>query len=308
MKDRYHVLNLGAGVQSTALALMFEEGLISKDERVPVGEGGDPATPDAAVFADTGDEPQEVYDHLLWLESQVKSFPIFRVSAWEYADRRSGATTPQGDRKIRRDALKPDNGQRFASLPLFTKGGKRVGKLMRQCTSEYKILPITKFIRYDLLGLKFRQHMPKHVRVDQYIGISTDESERATRVRVNMDKTQRWSNPRFPLLEWGMSRSAVIKYLSGRVPHKTPRSACVFCPFHDDNEWLRLKTEDPGSFASAVEFDHALRGEGDIVATRGLKDQVFLHRTCVPLDEVAFQPKPGGPKEFSEECAGMCGL
>jgi len=45
-----YVLSLGAGVQSSALALMLE----NKDINYPM--------PDFAVFADTQSEPQEVYE------------------------------------------------------------------------------------------------------------------------------------------------------------------------------------------------------------------------------------------------------
>jgi hypothetical protein len=43
-KIEHHVLNLGAGVQSTALYLMFKNGNITPQI-------------EAAIFADTGDEP-----------------------------------------------------------------------------------------------------------------------------------------------------------------------------------------------------------------------------------------------------------
>ena len=61
------VLSLGAGVQSTVLALLAAQG----HEQVPL--------PDAAIFADTGWEPQGVYDHLDWLETQLP-YPVHRVS------------------------------------------------------------------------------------------------------------------------------------------------------------------------------------------------------------------------------------
>ena len=44
-----HIVSLGAGVQSSAMALMFAKG-----ELTPM--------PDGAIFADTGAEPQYVYD------------------------------------------------------------------------------------------------------------------------------------------------------------------------------------------------------------------------------------------------------
>ena len=52
------ILSLGAGVQSSTMALMAEE-----------GEFG--VKPDAAIFADTGWEPSPVIEHLEWLKTQV---------------------------------------------------------------------------------------------------------------------------------------------------------------------------------------------------------------------------------------------
>lgn len=57
-------LSLGAGVQSSTLALMIAHG-----ELEPV---------EAAIFADTGWEPRKVYEWLDWLEKQLP-FPVHRV-------------------------------------------------------------------------------------------------------------------------------------------------------------------------------------------------------------------------------------
>ena len=61
-----NILSLGAGVQSTVLALMAECGELPK--------------PDAAIFADTGWEPKEVYENLQWLTEQL-SLPVYVVQA-----------------------------------------------------------------------------------------------------------------------------------------------------------------------------------------------------------------------------------
>lgn len=50
------IISLGAGVQSTTMALMAAHGAITP-------------MPDCAIFADTGWEPIAVYDHLRWLMS-----------------------------------------------------------------------------------------------------------------------------------------------------------------------------------------------------------------------------------------------
>lgn len=86
---RLRVLSLGAGVQSTTLALMASHGEVGP-------------MPDCAIFADTGWEPQAVYDHLAWLMSpNVLPFPVHIVSG--------------GD--LRADLLAGARGERWASTP-----------------------------------------------------------------------------------------------------------------------------------------------------------------------------------------------
>lgn len=62
------VLSLGAGVQSTTLALM--------------ASGGELPKPDAAIFADTGWEPKAVYEHLDRLAAELgrAGIPLHRVA------------------------------------------------------------------------------------------------------------------------------------------------------------------------------------------------------------------------------------
>ena len=58
------ILSLGAGVQSSTLALMMEKGLAPK--------------PDYAIFSDTQGEPKQVYEWLKWLTKQLsKTILIF---------------------------------------------------------------------------------------------------------------------------------------------------------------------------------------------------------------------------------------
>src|SRR3954471_7713705 len=109
------LLSLGAGVQSSALLLLACEGVIPKF--------------DCALFADTGWEPQAVYDNLQRLTEHAgrHGIPVRKVSAGN----------------IRRDALNP--GDRFVSMPLHVlnpDGSK--GLARRQCTSEYKVAPLKK--------------------------------------------------------------------------------------------------------------------------------------------------------------------
>lgn len=59
---KLRIENLGCGVQSTTIFLMAHEGIIE-----PI---------DYACFADTGEEPEEVYQHLEWLRNVPAPCPI----------------------------------------------------------------------------------------------------------------------------------------------------------------------------------------------------------------------------------------
>lgn len=109
-----HILSLGAGVQSSTMALMAAEGEITPMPRL-------------GVFADTGDEPMEVYE---WLAKLTTLLP-FPVKIGQYC-RLS-------------DHLR-DSGQ--SEIPAFFKnpdGSVGIGK--RQCTRDWKLREITKAIR-----------------------------------------------------------------------------------------------------------------------------------------------------------------
>ena len=85
MKTMLNVISLGAGVQSSTMALMAAKGEITP-------------MPDAAIFADTKFEPAHVYSWLSFLEKQLP-FPVYRVHA--------------------KTALRDEPGR----LPLFIKSG-----------------------------------------------------------------------------------------------------------------------------------------------------------------------------------------
>ncbi len=273
--DAMHLISLGAGTQSSTVALQAAAGEITP---MPV----------AAIFADTGWEPAQVYTWLDWLEQQLP-FPVHRVSA-------GNIRKDQVKARVRGTAV---NGERFASLPLYTmlEGALREGKVRRQCTNEYKIEPISKKVR-ELLGLKFRQRAPKDVRVVQWIGISRDEAQRMKPSR------ERYILHRWPLIEAGMTRQDCVRWIEDRYGRTPPRSSCIGCPFHSDMEWREMRDHRPDEWADAVEFDHAIRKAG------GPRGDTFLHRSCKPLDQVDLSNAEdhGQMDLFGNDCTGMCGV
>jgi hypothetical protein len=267
---KVRAISLGAGVQSTTMALMAAHGEIGP-------------MPDCAIFADTGAEPKGVYDHLKWLMSDnVLPFPVHVVSHGNLRDD-IGKARPNGKWKIQ-------------PIPAFIKSERGIGPGNRNCTADYKIRPILRKLKAlaQIAGKK----APKHPIVEQWIGISTDESGR---MKPSRDT---WSQHRFPLVEQGMSRQDCLAWMRQKGYPEPVKSSCTFCPFHNDANWRDMKHNDPVSWADAVEVDIKMR---DMWRGRG---QWFLHRSGAPLDQVDFSTAEdhGQLNFFINECEGMCGV
>lgn len=296
---RLRALSLGAGVQSTTLALMAAHGDIGP-------------MPDVAVFADTGWEPRRVYEHLKWLcSSDVLPFPVHIVSAGN----------------IRDNLLRGARGKRWASIPAFSKtvtpAGTKVlqydedadgeavpvdyrtltrdeidiGIITCQCTKEHKIAPIRKHVR-TLAGLAGKSS-PDSAIVEQWVGISLDE---AIRMKPSFES---WQVNRWPLIEQRMSRANCLAWLKRHDYSVPPKSACIGCPFHSNERWRQIRDEEPEEWRDAVRIDRRIRA-----GFRGMRAELFLHRSCVPLDQADLSGNAGEGQGdlFANECEGMCGV
>jgi hypothetical protein len=271
-----NVLSLGAGVQSSTLALMAAHGEVTP---MPV----------AAIFADTQAEPASVYKWLDWLEGQLP-FPVYRVTA--------GNMTAHS-LKLRKRVRTVGGPYSQSLIPAHVKNADGTKGIMgRSCTKNYKLDPLLKKQR-ELAGIKRGQ---KTVGVISWIGISLDE---VYRMKPSRD---RWARNRWPLIELEMNRHDCLRWMESNGYPKPPRSACTYCPFHSDNEWRRLKMDEPEDFAGAVQF------ERDLQAVKRQSDNMngvpFLHASLLPLDQVDFttDTERGQGDLFGNECEGLCGV
>src|SRR5205823_3200770 len=127
-------------------------------------------------------------------------------------------------------------GVHYCTLPVFVStasGG--AGLAPRQCTHDYKIRPIRREIK-RLLGLGPKQRWPRTPAVEQVFGISFDERQRK---RIPTDS---WTTYDYPLCEAKLSRKDCVAWLARHYPGRdVPRSACVGCPFHTNEEWRRIR-------------------------------------------------------------------
>lgn len=274
-KIQKRFLALGAGVQSSCLALMSCVGEYEK--------------PDAAIFADTGDEPVRVYEWLEFLKTKLRAagIPLHVVQK---------GVLSEGTLVVRR-SMKSGKMYHKGGIPLFLlmpDGDK--GMMQRRCTADYKIRPVVKLMK-EIAGLKGR--LPKHFVVEQWLGISTDEVIRMKPAR------DLWIQHRWPLIEMGMSREHCFKWMREHKLPEPPRSACVYCPYHSNVEWKRLRDEQPEDFQKAVAFEREYQAAHEKGET--LLGKPFLHRSCKPLDEIDFDNSKQG-NLFGNECEGMCGV
>lgn len=256
------VISLGAGVQSTTMALMAAHGEITP-------------MPDCAVFADTQAEPRAVYEHLQWLTSaNVLPFPVHIVTAGKLTDE-IGAQRKTG---------------KFPKMPLpaYVQGG---GLLNRSCTQDFKIEPIRRKVR-QLAGI-YRQRSPQEQVVEQWIGISKDEA-----IRMKQSN-EPWQVNRWPLIEKNMTRQDCLKWMKAHDYPIPPKSSCIYCPFHSDEQWRGLTPEE---FAEAIEVDKRIR---NLRSGQRIAGETFLHRSCRPLSDVDFTKEPD---LFGNDCEGICGV
>ena len=246
---------------------------------------GEIAPVDAAIFADTGNEPKEVYDWFKFLEEKVSDKIKIEIVN---NDRNTGDIT--------KDLMSPVGF--FASIPVFVKNpsGKQ-GLTLRTCTDRYKIQPINKRIR-EILGVT---NLRGKV-VEIVMGISQDEIQRAKY------PPNKWAINCYPLIENKITRDDCKHWIKHNGYAQPPRSACIICPYHRNDEWLHLKTNYKDEFDFAVWFDEQLRSNTKSQFVNKLDDTLYLHDSRKPLKNIEFANIGEQQyKLFDDECDGYCG-
>lgn len=269
MTEPIHIISLGAGVQSSCMSLMAAAGEITP-------------MPIAAIFADTQAEPKSVYVWLDWLEKQLP-FPIVRVSKgslWDNCIRTyfsSGTRSKITAQSIPAFVLNPDGTQ---------------GLMSRQCTSDFKVYPVSK----EITKWMRLNHTRRAIK---WLGISVDEISRVKDSR--RDSVQN----RYPLIDLRMRRHDCLIWMKKHKFPEPPRSACIFCPYRSNKEWRALPHDE---FQQAVRFEKELQNA--MSAVTSMNGKPWLHRSMKPLSEVdlSTELERGQLSMFNNECEGMCGV
>ena len=267
---RLNFLSLGAGVQSSALALMAVRGEVGP-------------MPDAAIFADTGAEPAAVYIWLDWLEKQLP-YPVLRVGCGNLTDEslRVRTSKKSGEKYI---------GHAIPAYILNADGSK--GTYFRQCTDKHKLTPLKREVD------RLRGGEDATV----WIGISWDEIQRM-KESIRKGVQHRW-----PLIEKRLTRQKCLEWMTANGYPPPPRSACTYCPYHSDREWRRLRDTDPQSWQDAISYEKRLQAAAaQIPRLTGVPylhpQRVPLDEVNLNRDENQGQLW----NTMQNECAGMCGV
>lgn len=291
------ILSLGAGVQSTTVYLMSLFGDLPRFDHV--------------IFSDTGWEPSAVYDHL----ERLKAVAVDHGQTIEVVTAgniRSDHVDPP-DRLLIKKAVKfPEyQGKQRTFIPFFIdspptdKNPSGKGRTFRTCTKTYKIEPVEKRIR-AILGLTPGQRWPLVHRINQTLGISYDESQ-----RMRMSDRLAIVNE-YPLIDMKMTRDDCHEWMAGHG-WTAPRSACIGCPFHRNDEWRRMRADDPEAWADAINFDVTFR-QRHLDGLTPISGVPYLHDSRVALGEANIdEPVDSNQGSFMSDtmfgasCEGFCG-
>lgn len=273
--EHLHLMSWGGGVQSTALLMLCEE------RHPELMEATDGRVPDVWIFADTGDEPEEVYDHVKAMR------PVFRSvsSALKIVKRPDPLSVHAVGRAMQ--------GKRGISMPpmyVETKDGGSM-PVRRGCTADFKV----KQIETEIGRVRGDRH------VVHWLGISHDEFQRMK------TSAESWRTFFHPLVAMGWDRARCLHYLESRGI-EAPRSACHFCPFHSASEWRRVRAM-PEEWAKVVQFERLIHQAYDLHGhVAGLQTKPYLHPSRVPIDEAPINDDNLDLFGWGDECAGVCGV
>lgn len=232
------ILSCGAGMQSTALALMSCENKTKGDNRHPL-------VPiyDAILFCDLGEEPYWVYDQVYFIQCACEwaDIPFYILES-----------------NLHSHYIEKFGKSRVVSIPFWSvdEEGKK-GKMMRNCTLEFKIDIMQKFVRQELLGYKKgARTKPEDLKAhEMHLGFSIEESKRCK------ENPHKMFVNKFPLCDMNLERKDNYAYTKDVWGLETKASACNFCPFHRNYFFKYLKNNCEEQYEKLLEFDEMLEEE-----------------------------------------------
>jgi len=227
---------------------------------------------DEVVFADTGAEHPETYQHIEKVAKPICdrigiSFTTVRME--KSVDDISGLTGEQLDRykqmlsstsrlKTRTERMAAHSEYHGANgIPKRTVTSLRdeiiarrrvpsINPSARWCTSDAKIVPIYKgFIRPA-------QERGQYVKpATAIIGLGYEELTRMYKPHFTEYTVE------YPLIDRKMRRQDCVEYVKRHGYESPPKSGCYFCPFQGVGQWKLLRKEHPDLFEDAMALEES---------------------------------------------------
>lgn len=250
------ILSCGAGMQSTALALMSCENAVRGmvHDGIPVYS--------AILFCDLGHEAPWVYSQVEFISAACRQcgIPFYILETGLY-----------------QTYLRDFGRKRVSNAPFWTldENGK-VGRLRRQCTLDYKIKVMQQFVKRELLGYRPNERIgPYDIgRQEMHLGFSAEEGQRRFESRHPLFVNK------YPLIQMGWKRADCYGYTLERWGLETKASACTFCPYHRNCYFEYLKLRHTGTYEELVALDEVLEERQPATMIR---NKVYISRSCKRL-------------------------
>lgn len=251
------ILSLGWGVQSFTLAAMAALGEIE-----PL---------DFALHADTGHERLLTYGFAAAWAPWLEDHGVHVVTVHPEND---GIWRPEWSSVM---------------IPAFTTEDGKPGQVKRQCTHDWKLVPMRRHIAAQLAARGLKKTAGA---VESVQGISYDEW---TRMRSS---DVAYITNAYPLVDRRISRQGCAEWLEAHNLPQPVKSSCTFCPFHKLGEWREMKRIDGLDWMGAVAAD-------DLLATLPeAKGEFYVHPARLRLAEAVRIPEDVGAAQLGLD--GIC--
>jgi hypothetical protein len=234
----------GGGVNSTAMLVgMYERGL----------------EPSWVVFADTGGEKPETYEH------------VAAVSAWLKGKGHYGTTTVKKESMY---ASLEDECLRKNTLPALAFG-------FRSCSDKWKQEPQRKLLNNDP---KAKALWDAGHKITKCIGFGVDELHRAT--PYEDEKYVNW----YPMIDWQWNRTDCIDAIKRSGLAVPPKSSCFFCPAMKKREVVSLSKSHPDLYGRALQMERnftigkSIAGLGRSFSWSSLSGPETIEQCCICFD------------------------
>ena len=238
-----YIFSCGGGVQSSACLVLATRGLIPYRTFVFANVGIKAENPDTLVYVDQVLKPYAASNGIEWVD-------VCRTN-------RAGQELDLFDDLYRES--------KSINIPVRMGNGAPGN---RNCTAEFKIKPIAKWIKANAPGCVLGK------------GISTDEPHRATPSREGDCYTSA-----YPLIDIGASRRDCLQIVSDAGLPEPPKSSCWFCPYKTTNQWLRMRSEHPDLFEKVASLELHLNKKRKALG----RDPVYISgvgaRRHLPIDQ-----------------------